>query len=97
MCFQWGLSGAPGNESPHPGELRDAVLRGEAPRVMGVVEAAGDPGYVRGAVGTLEGQEKGERGRGEMRPAEAGHQGSVHLRLRGRVRPSQALGGLCST
>ena len=54
------------------------------------------PDYVQGAVGTLGGQEKGERGPGETGPAEASHQGSVHLRLRGRPRPSRALFGLCS-
>ena len=51
---------------------------------------------MQGAVGTLGGQEKGERGPGEMGPAEASHQGSVHLRLRGRPRPSRALFGLYS-
>ena len=65
MCFQWGLSGALGNESPHPGELRDAVLRGEAPRVMGVVEAAGDPWLCAGSCWYF--RRTGERG--EWRPA----------------------------
>lgn len=96
VCFQWGLSGAPGNVSPHPGGLRDAVLRGEVPRAMGAVEAAGDPWLCAGSCWYF--RRTGERGEGtwETGPAEASHQGSVHLRLRGRPRPSRALCGLCS-